>query len=908
MTALKQTSFAGGEVAPNLYGRSDQAKWQAGLARCRNFFVNRFGNVESRSGTEYLGLTQTTKARLVSFGISTTQSYVLELTPNVIRVISNGAYLRVTGVLAWSGATAYVVGNVASLGGFNYLCIRNNTNFTPPNATYWWKMTDTAASPVMEIYSTFLPNSDDKVAALTYAQINQVLYIAAQNTIPYRLEYHGDFDWRVTPTANVNSFAPPTSITASGSGSGTIYKYSVVSVIADLTTQSARGLGPALAVSSITNGAPYSVTTAVAHNLQTNDLVQFSFQFQAQGPAQDAQITVVDATHFTINGQSGDGLTTTASPGNYQAYFVAISTGTPTAALPNVIKWAGTSTAAKYNVYEYYQNVWAFIGSTTGLSFSDINIIPNAAYQPAVLIPMFKTGLDLPAVVGVYQQRLWYGNTVNQPQTYWASRVGQYEAFTISTPTNDADAFTYVLAGKQMQVITSFMDIGKLIIHTNYGEYLLAGNSTGGVTPTAQNVAQIGYSGCVLGVAPVGVGLSDLFVQSRGGIVRDLAFSVQVFNYAGKDTTLFASHLFQNKTIVAMAMQQVPDSLVWCVMSDGTMNCMTYIKEHEMWAWSEHDTAASGHFESVAVVQEFGKDVVYVSVKRTINGAIVRSTERMWPRNYTDIAGDACFTDCSSTYDGRQWTLNPVIPTNWLTATTTGGWTVNDLITFTSGASVGPFAATDATNNNVIVYRQFDADGNMTDQVNFTIVSYTSPTVVTATPQKTIPAWAQAAQQYNWGKAVSHFSGATQLIGQTINALCDGNVETGPAVDMSGNFATAGKYLVMHAGLPITAQIQTLDWENQQGESIAGKRKNINELTVVFMASRGGTYGSDLTRMTPFPQRSAEPYDTPNYVITGPRRFPILGAWNPTAAVWIQQTDPLPMCITAIIPTGQVGG
>jgi hypothetical protein len=38
---------------------------------------------------------------------------------------------------AWSGATAYVIGNVVSSGGLNYYCILGHTNQVPPNATYW---------------------------------------------------------------------------------------------------------------------------------------------------------------------------------------------------------------------------------------------------------------------------------------------------------------------------------------------------------------------------------------------------------------------------------------------------------------------------------------------------------------------------------------------------------------------------------------------------------------------------------------------------------------------------------------------------------------------------------------------------------------------------------------------------
>ena len=36
---ILQRSFAGGEVSPEMFGRIDDAKYQAGLAKCRNFIT-----------------------------------------------------------------------------------------------------------------------------------------------------------------------------------------------------------------------------------------------------------------------------------------------------------------------------------------------------------------------------------------------------------------------------------------------------------------------------------------------------------------------------------------------------------------------------------------------------------------------------------------------------------------------------------------------------------------------------------------------------------------------------------------------------------------------------------------------------------------------------------------------------
>jgi hypothetical protein len=70
-------------------------------------------------------------------------------------------------------------------------------------------------------------------------------------------------------------------------------------------------------------------------------------------------------------------------------------------------------------------------------------------------------------------------------------------------------------------------------------------------------------------VRPVVVGNSILYVQARGSILRELSVREEVEGLAGRDLTIFATHLFEAKTIAAIDFQQVPDSIIWCVRDDG---------------------------------------------------------------------------------------------------------------------------------------------------------------------------------------------------------------------------------------------------------------------------------------------------------------------------------------------------
>ena len=119
------------------------------------------------------------------------------------------------------------------------------------------------------------------------------------------------------------------------------------------------------------------------------------------------------------------------------------------------------------------------------------------------------------------------------------------------------------------------------------------------------------------------IGGNVLFVQARGSIVRDLSFQEAVRGYRGQDLTIFSSHLFDEYTLDDWAFQQIPHSVVWAVRSDGTLLGLTYVREHEMWAWHRHDFEG-GTVEKVCVVPEGNEDILYVIVNRTINGRTTR--------------------------------------------------------------------------------------------------------------------------------------------------------------------------------------------------------------------------------------------------------------------------------------------
>ena len=92
---LNQPSFASGEIAPSLWARTDQERYQTAAKKLVNFIVRPHGGIEKRGGSYFVGEVKNSAkpSRLFRFQFSSTQGYALEFADKVMRVISEGGYV-----------------------------------------------------------------------------------------------------------------------------------------------------------------------------------------------------------------------------------------------------------------------------------------------------------------------------------------------------------------------------------------------------------------------------------------------------------------------------------------------------------------------------------------------------------------------------------------------------------------------------------------------------------------------------------------------------------------------------------------------------------------------------------------------------------------------------------------------
>ena len=563
------------------------------------------------------------------------------------------------------------------------------------------------------------------------------------------------------------------------------------------------------------------------------------------------------------------------------------SSATPSSGSPITVSWSAVTGAAEYNIYRALNGIYGYVGTAAGTSFSDTGALPNTAETPPTARNPFSGSGNYPATGTYYQQRKVYAATANNPEKVEASRSGMFKNFTRSSPIQDDDAVSWSMAGRQVNEIRHMVEIGQLVMLTAGAEWVIQGNAAGALVPGEVNPTPIAYNGSST-VSPAIVDSSLIYVQARGTKVRDLRYVVQSTGYEGRDLTVFGAHLFDGYTITRLDYANVPHSIVWAIRDDGTLLGMTYLREHELWGWHRHDTGADGVFEDVCVVPEGNEDAVYVLVQRTIDGATVRYLERFDSRvsRWTDFDTQAFFVDCGLTYNGRNTTAT--------TMTLSGGtdWTIYEALTLT--ASAGFFTAGDVGNAIVLHY---DDD---TLSVTLTITGYTSATVVTVQASRTVPAGVRSVAVSTWSKAVDELAGLDHLEGESVAILADGSVETQQVVT-AGAITLPRPYSVIHIGLPIEADAETLAIDSVTSETLQDKRKLVRSVTLQVESSRGIYAGIDFDNL-----REAN-YGDPIEQFTGAVEIALDSTWNDNGRVCVRQSDPLPLTILAAIPDVSVG-
>ena len=205
----------------------------------------------------------------------------------------------------------------------------------------------------------------------------------------------------------------------------------------------------------------------------------------------------------------------------------------------------------------------------------------------------------------------------------------------------------YVCSGGRVESSQKEGSVVRYVFCFSPDETLTATSDGAAITSSDIQISVESYWGSS-GLQPLIIGNSVLHCQRAGSHVRDLAYSWENDGYTGNDLSLLAPQLVESHVIRQWCFQQSPGSNVWCVRDDGTLLCLTYMKEQNVFGWSRHVT--QGKVLSVATISGEQEDVVMLVVEREIGGAKKYFLERLAGRfKDNDAVESAFFVDCGVT-------------------------------------------------------------------------------------------------------------------------------------------------------------------------------------------------------------------------------------------------------------------
>lgn len=632
---LFQASFARGEISPILHARVDLALYQTSLAYLKNFIVLPQGGVTRRPGFVPMGRVDVPSAvcpvRLIPFRYNSEDAMVIELSPTRIRF--------------WTSA------GLVTKGGVPYEVRTMWDNHGQQYDMKW-----------------FFTTIDD-LAGVKFAQSGNVLFLSHRRYPPCMLVRHALDDWEFKPLEFEDGpWFAQSADQADIRVTITEHSFGVFLTPSDLDFFDKDMVGSLFKLEFTVEGTEVAGTSVLAPDWTETEPVEVGGEwylethlkwkgriqlqksldggetwltlrdYTREDPNEDGQLMLSGAevernVLYRVRAQhsSGSMKFEFSVSGYVRAYvFRLVSLGDDGVMVAHRVYAPGERTSIPFPFYGKSTKTWA-LGS-------------------------WNDSTGYPGCITFYQDRLVLAGSTKEPQTVWMSKIGDYKSFGVSDPIRDDDAINITLSADDMDGIHSLAAMSDVLVFTHSGEWKISGTGENGALSPNAVVAHQQDSVGSASIQPITVNGNVVMVQTHRTEVHALRYALEQDGYAGSEISIMSQHLFgwkvaeqgepASRRIEAMAYQQIPDSLLWFVLEDGTAVTCTYQVEHDVVAWARQETA--GRFGDVACIPHDRYSELWAAVLRDGSWWI----ERLASREREDL-----FTDAGRDYESSLQTL-----------------------------------------------------------------------------------------------------------------------------------------------------------------------------------------------------------------------------------------------------------
>ena len=245
-------------------------------------------------------------------------------------------------------------------------------------------------------------------------------------------------------------------------------------------------------------------------------------------------------------------------------------------------------------------------------------------------IPSFSDALGWPSAIEFHEGRLVLAFTNEFPTTRWLSAVDDYHNFGAGAAADSA--IEYTVASRRVNRGQWAISLGALF--TGDAETELAAKGPGVDTPLGGDVLPFHEDVSSYGSIhhqPIVADKSVFFINRFRNKVYELSYIFDNNNdgFNSKNRTVLARQIGEYKFAHHRAVYaQEPNSVIYWILDNGQLGCLTFNKGEEITAWTRIVT--DGAFESVVVIPGENSHIVEVIVNRTIQGVTRRFRERFF--------------------------------------------------------------------------------------------------------------------------------------------------------------------------------------------------------------------------------------------------------------------------------------
>lgn len=678
-----QMNMTRGELSPLVQGRVDSEHFAAGLKRLRGGVVMRYGGVTRTPGTIYMGDNRLDAfpgsdphAGWIPFKFNATQVYGIEVSALCFRFWTLSGRVDTSPGVAYEVTTPYTAADIPNLqyrqlGDVVYItCLGYQPRTLTRNSETSWTLalyvpidgpyldvnkTDTRLTPAStgHITPTMTGNTAPAGYTVTSSNGSASAYQAFDRERAQSMAFAGGTSGFIQVQLPAGKVADAYWVTASqGAGAQDMFTEW------EFQGSNDGAVWVTLDFRSAETGWAASETR---HYSFINETAYAYYRLNVRGgggddgdPCQFAELAI----HERAENQTPFNLTASSTVGiNGGVGFLASDVGRAVRLLGSDGKWR-----------------WARIIVRTSTTVVTIQLYGHALPDTSPIVNWrlgaWSEETGWPARIGIYEDRLVFARTDNDPVAGWCSVNGDYDNFRQSDPLVDDDAVSFRLTGGELNEIMWIADDSDIVLGTA-GSLRAVGRNDQAKAFSQSNIRQRSQTIVPASVVrPIQIENMILFLDSYQTRLYEAAFDYNSDRYLARELTALNEHILA-LGITRMSYQDYPQRVIWGCTSTGLLVSLTYDREQRVFGVTVTDIGAQVQ-DVLALPGSAGSEVL-LHVRREIDGADRYYVEKLaeFYRDETSVLGMPVYVNCASTYQGIA--VNS-IDVSQLTGDTVGVW------------------------------------------------------------------------------------------------------------------------------------------------------------------------------------------------------------------------------------------